>query len=48
MNTNQPSLNLVAHAVGLDFLNAIAPPRRSRLDAVVTGEELMAWFPGGA
>jgi predicted RNA-binding Zn ribbon-like protein len=44
MNGNRQSSNFVADALGLDFLNSIAPPPRSKIEAIVTGDDLMAWL----
>jgi hypothetical protein len=44
MNGDRLSSNFVADALGLDFLNSIAPPPHSKLEAIVTGNDLMAWL----
>jgi predicted RNA-binding Zn ribbon-like protein len=44
MKSNRPSSHFIADALGLDFLNAIAPPPHSKIKAIVTGDDLMAWL----
>lgn len=44
MNGNRPSSKFIADALGLDFLNSIAPPPYSKIEPVISGEDLMAWL----
>jgi predicted RNA-binding Zn ribbon-like protein len=44
MNSYRPSSSFIADALGLDFLNAIAPPPATRAPPLRTGEDLLAWL----
>ncbi len=44
MNGRRWSSAFIADALALDFLNASAPPPHSKIEAMGTGDDLMAWL----
>lgn len=44
MNSHRPSPCFIADALGLDFLNAIAPPPSARIPPLQSGDDLVRWL----